>query len=117
MGRLLDSKYIITGTLLAQTPIHVGAAFGDLIADLPLARDGAGRHYLPGTSLAGPMRSWWIRQGYDAEEYFGRTPERNEAAKEGHASYIVVDDAPVVHAPPTELRDGVGIDATRDPAR
>jgi CRISPR/Cas system CSM-associated protein Csm3 (group 7 of RAMP superfamily) len=110
MGRLLTSKYVITGKLIAQSPIHVGAAFGDLVADQPLARDGAGRHYLPGTSLAGPMRSWWIRRGYDAENHFGRTPKRDDPANEGHASYITVDDAPVAEAGPIEIRDGVGID-------
>jgi CRISPR/Cas system CMR subunit Cmr4 (Cas7 group RAMP superfamily) len=90
MGRLLSCRYVLVGDLVAQTPVHIGAAFGDAATDLPLARDGADRFYLPGTSLAGPIRRWWRRHWQDTE-MFGRIPERNDG-DEGFASHLVIDD-------------------------
>ena len=74
MGRLIAKRYVVKGRLVAITPIHVGGAFGELVTDMPLARDGAGRCYIPGTSLAGPIRRWWSRRRSDSglfEKYRG----------------------------------------------
>jgi CRISPR/Cas system CSM-associated protein Csm3 (group 7 of RAMP superfamily) len=108
MGRLISHRYVLTGDLVAETPVHIGAAFGEATTDLPLARDGADRFYLPGTSLAGPIRRWW-RRHWDDAEMFGRIPERDDD-DEGFASHLVVDDAPAIGVPVFESRDGVGID-------
>ncbi|MCZ7659382.1 MAG: RAMP superfamily CRISPR-associated protein [Xanthobacteraceae bacterium] len=118
MGRLIARKYLVKGHLVAETPVHVGAASAQLVADMPLARDGAGRFYLPGTSLAGPIRHWWAARRDGAAEAFGRIPDRDgepgtagDASRDdGHASYILVDDAVALEAPASETRDGVGID-------
>jgi CRISPR/Cas system CSM-associated protein Csm3 (group 7 of RAMP superfamily) len=117
MGRLIAHRYVIEGDLVAETAIHIGGALGDLVTDMPLARDGADRFYIPGTSLAGPIRRWWSRRRSETEVVFGRIAEKQRGDQEpgarkdaGHASFIVVDDAPVVGEPITEIRDGVGID-------
>ena len=59
MARPIENRLIVSGTLEALTPLHVGGYGEDVDSDLPLARDGQGRHYLPGTSLAGPIRDWF----------------------------------------------------------
>jgi CRISPR/Cas system CSM-associated protein Csm3 (group 7 of RAMP superfamily) len=113
MGRLIRRRYIVEGELEAETPLHIGAAFGGLVTDMPLAEDGAGRFYLPGTSLAGPIRSWWRRGWRDDDRLFGMIPGRGAGhgvQAEGHASFILVEDAPAIGLPDVEVRDGVGID-------
>lgn len=112
MGRLLEKRFAITGLLKASTPVHVGGAGDDLVVDMPLARDGRGRVYIPGTSLAGPIRAWWGRvfNEEEAQLLFGRTPDRSDD-REGHASYVRIEDAPAANSVPIEeIRDGVGID-------
>src|SRR5216117_3113234 len=58
MARNITGRLILRGTLVARTPLHVGGLGEDVDTDLPLARDGAGRLYAPGTSLAGALRQW-----------------------------------------------------------
>src|SRR5262245_39483468 len=62
MARDIKGRIILRGTLVARTPLHVGGLGDDVDTDLPLARDGAGRLYAPGTSLAGALRQWCVEQ-------------------------------------------------------
>ncbi len=112
MARNLVTRYELTGTLVAATPMHVGGTGDDLVTDMPLAVDGTGRFYIPGTSLTGPIRAWWTRM-FDAEEaelLFGRTARSEK--DEGHASFVRIEDAVIEDAAGAaqEIRDGVGID-------
>ncbi|GCL38368.1 hypothetical protein SR1949_34820 [Sphaerospermopsis reniformis] len=104
MARKISSRIKVSGQLIAQTPIHVGGTGGNPQIDLPLAVNGQGKYYIPGTSLAGAFRSW-IEDSQKANNLWGYQQEKNA---EGHASFIVVEDAPIqgVNA---EIRDGVGI--------
>jgi CRISPR/Cas system CSM-associated protein Csm3 (group 7 of RAMP superfamily) len=106
MARRLSGRLRITGTLVARTPLHVGGHGEDVDTDLPLAKDGRGRHYVPGTSLAGPLRDW-CRQMYPTlvQETWGFQKDA-----EGRASGVVVADAVVPEGAAVEVRDGVGID-------
>lgn len=103
------SRIRLQGTLVAQTPLHVGGHGDDVDTDLPLARDGAGELYVPGTSLAGSLRQW-------CEQAFGEdTANRHwgyQNGDMGHASSVVVEDMPVNDSGSVvvEIRDGVGID-------
>ncbi len=57
--RLLQ-RYSIRGDLVCDTAVHVGAGgtgVEALATDMPVARDGRGRPYLPGASLRGALRS------------------------------------------------------------
>jgi len=119
MGRELLERLCIEGTLTAQTPLHVGG-YGDHVdTDLPLARNGDGVVYIPGTSLAGVLRAWCAQAlGEDrTRKLWGFQPAtRSENATgaevTGWASAIWVDDAPVAlpEGALMEIRDGVGID-------
>ena len=101
MARNTTTRFTLTGTLRCATPLHVGGFGDDPDTDLPLARDGLGCCYIPGTSLAGALRQW-------CRDAFGRQPfdpddptdpvnavwgyqNRSDSTK-GHASYVTVDD-------------------------
>lgn len=104
MSRAKDSVLRINGSLVTTEPLHVGSARFDLETDLPLALDGQRRYYVPGTSIAGALRSWMF-------EHFGATRAVAELwgdAEDLGASRLIVDDAFL----PTEqeIWDGVGID-------
>jgi CRISPR/Cas system CSM-associated protein Csm3 (group 7 of RAMP superfamily) len=106
-----DVRIEYTLTLRARTALHLGAATGDLVADLALARDGFGRCYVPGTSWGGVLRHLAQRifendVDVDIDDVFGRPPKGKDA---GHASRVFVDDTPIDGAR-VELRTGVGID-------
>ena len=116
MARKIHSRLLIEGTLMAETPLHVGG-FGESIdTDLPLAQNGRGEWYVPGTSIAGVLRSWCLKHfgqlAFQAdktliEEIFGF-----QKANKGHASFVLIEDATIDKANEvlTEIRDGVGID-------
>ncbi|MEN9224248.1 MAG: RAMP superfamily CRISPR-associated protein, partial [Thermostichus sp. DRC_bins_24] len=110
MARKITSRWRIKGTLVAETPLHVGGIGQDPIVDLSLAMDGQGNYYIPGTSLAGALRGWMSgsngSQKSEIEKLWGFQPPKGDG---GHASFIVVEDAPI-ESHFTEIRDGVGID-------
>lgn len=109
MARNIHSRIQLRGTLVTQSPLHVGGYGDDVDTDLPLARDGAGQLYVPGTSLAGSFREL-------AERLFGNSVIEElwgfQDGDKGHASFVMVDDALVEHSETAvvEIRDHVGID-------
>ncbi len=109
MARKLMGRLRIAGTLVARTPLHVGGYGDDVDTDLPLARDGRGRYYVPGTSLAGALRQWCREVGGNDEGPVKRVWGFQEGDK-GHASYVFVEDAVIPDGVAVEVRDGVGID-------
>ncbi len=111
MTRAIEQRFEISGQLVAETPISVAGLEGASTADMVLAVNGRGDYYLPGTSLAGPMRAWCldVLGEEPTRALWGRIPPRNSRAK-GHASYVWVEDAVVWNTAAPEIRDGVGID-------
>lgn len=124
-GAGIRTRVVVTGDLIAQTPIHLGNGDGDEQVDLPLLEDPLdGGPLLTGTTLAGALR------GYLLAREFGERParlspeqERRSAAAQllggaradvnGIASCLIVDDARARPAG-VERRDGVALDpATR----
>lgn len=102
MARNIDYTLILEGELVAETPLHIGGADNADTIDMPLAVNGKGEYYLPGTSIAGAIKAW--EQG--ANDSWGYAEK-----SEGHASFIIVDDAPALgDNPVAELWHGVGID-------
>jgi CRISPR/Cas system CSM-associated protein Csm3 (group 7 of RAMP superfamily) len=115
MARKVHSRYVITGTLVAKSPLHIGGVHNDPIVDLTLAVNGAGDYYIPGTSLAGSLRSW-MEELEEDQDITGKLwgPRLGQTGRnrsdEGHASWVIVDDAVIQGKVQAELRDGVGID-------
>lgn len=112
MARKIDTRIIVEGKLIAQTPLHVGGLGTDIGVDLPLAVNGKGDLYVPGTSLAGALRGWMevAISPDDAEEMWGYQKEKK--SDEGIASFVIIEDGAVTLAEGAscEIRDNVGID-------
>ncbi|NJN31004.1 MAG: hypothetical protein HC824_11665 [Synechococcales cyanobacterium RM1_1_8] len=127
MARKIHSRIRIKGQLKVMRSLHVGGIHGDVSnVDLSLAVNGQGQVYIPGTSLAGAIRSY-MTQVYDDHKSVQTGPTKMDGVwgyqekDRGHASFIVVEDA-VVSLPSgeaaqprpmqprdMEIRDGVGI--------
>ena len=109
MARNLHSRICLSGTIVTQSPLHVGGLGDDVDTDLPLARNGAGQLYVPGTSLAGALREM-------AEQLFGEVVVDdlwgNQNGNKGHASFVMVDDSVIENSESVviEIRDHVQID-------
>ncbi|MBE6051098.1 MAG: CRISPR-associated RAMP protein [Clostridium sp.] len=55
-----ENRYIIEGTLITESPLHIGAGINDFIptaVDAAVIRDENNTPYIPGTSLKGVLRS------------------------------------------------------------
>jgi len=120
MARDTTIRYTLAGTLMCRTPLHIGGFGDDPDTDLPLARDGRGRCYVPGTSLAGALRQW-CRRAFGNQPHDPADPtdpvnrvwgyqNRNDSTQ-GDASFVTVDDLYVSDEQLVpEVRDGVGMD-------
>ena len=109
MARNIHSRVCLKGMLFAQTPLHVGGHGSDVDTDLPLARNGAGQLYIPGTSLAGALRAYCERL---FDEKIVNRLWGYQQGDAGHASYVVIEDVVIKDSETivVEIRDGVGID-------
>jgi len=101
---------MVTGTLVLETPTHLGNGDADGLLDMPLILDPLeGKALLTGTSIAGVLRAY-LRE-YSlllAQQLFGQA-----SGDDNVQSPLIVDDA-LGSEPDFELRDGVAIDpATR----
>ena len=109
MARNIHSRLRLTGVLVTQSPLHVGGYGDDVDTDMPLARDGAGRLYVPGTSVAGALREHAVRLFGDkiVDSLWG-SPHDDD----GRASFVMIDDVGITNSEQVivEVRDGVGID-------
>ena len=108
MSRRIVGKVRIRGNLVAQTPISVGGLGAGEHVDLDVAVDGAGRFYIPGTSLAGPMRAW-LSENVESEklldELFGFIEQTED---KGQASSLFIEDSPAQGAV-RERRHGIAL--------
>ena len=96
MSRKVIGKVEVEGKLVALTPISVGGLGEGEHVDLELAEDGTGCCYVPGTSLAGPMRAW-LASRLDGKEnhplirsLFGYVD-----GNDGQASALFIHDSPI----------------------
>lgn len=116
MARKIESRLKISGTLLAESPLHVGGRGGDPLVDLALAVNGQGKYYISGTSLSGALKGWMqecFNDGLISKQIWGFSEkEEGEDSNQGHASFVIVEDAIInlLKGTNIEIRDGVGID-------
>ncbi len=110
-------RHEITGVLETVTALRVGGWAPSVNADLTVARDGLGRFVIPGTSLAGALRSWLgsvtgpggtaLFSPPDLGRVFGNLVPGSE---DGDLCLIRIDDATATGDVQAAVRDGVGID-------
>lgn len=121
----------ITAQLVLRTALHVGTGNSTEAADDLLRRDAQGRILIPGTSLAGSLRTIATRlaprlgsapcQSIQEGDFIGKicgclacqlfgdvNPQRDHT--KGCASRLIIFDAPLEKEPELVIRDGVGID-------
>ncbi|QQS46597.1 MAG: hypothetical protein IPM66_22305 [Acidobacteriota bacterium] len=127
-GQAASSLYhrlIISGRILVPSALHIGSGQASLLTDAAIRRDKSGKPYIPGSSLAGLLRS----AAQDFAPYLCENPNKvierlfgkSDATKEGkfRASYLSVEDASLREQfhPDLEIRDHVGIDRLRAAAQ
>ena len=121
----------ITATLRLRTALHVGTGQDSETTDDLLRRDARGRLLIPGTAIAGALRSLATRLAprFDGEQPCQALtgPTTNEACQclvcrlfgdvnpseeneEASAARVLVYDAVLADVPGLQIRDGVGID-------
>lgn len=118
MARKINSRLKINGKLYAKTPLYFGCNNTNSDTDLPLAVNGKGQLYVPGTNIAGWLRNWMERlidednlTAKEIENLWGSRKFSDRVNNQTHASFIIVQDgliSPSNIIP--EIRNGVGID-------
>jgi CRISPR/Cas system CSM-associated protein Csm3 (group 7 of RAMP superfamily) len=114
-ARPLVARWVIQGRLTLLTALHLGGGEGDHI-DMPVLRDGrTGRPLLPGTTLAGALRSalgdrlagYGAREPVEVSYLFGGCRGDDDGAQ----SPLIVFDAigTLPKGATIEARDGVAI--------
>ena len=111
MSRPIKGKIVVKGELEALTPVSVGGTGASGPVDLELARNGKGNYYIPGTSLAGPIRAWLesnIENGAKLTNFMFGFQKQDQ----GHASHLFVEDAQLLNLKniSREIRNGVRIE-------
>jgi len=118
MARKLSTQLRFNGKLHTLSPLHCGGIADDNQAAMSLAVDGGNQYYIPGTELAGVLRSW-TEQHFPAEQDITKClwgfqdPTANTSDKAaGQASRIIVENAriEIPGGQPAEIWDGIGID-------
>ncbi len=99
-------RYILRATLRCHTALHLGGLASTPATDKSLARDGQGRLYLPGTSLAGILRAMIETKDKEAANaLFGY-----QKYQEGQRSALLVNHGYFLPGfPMPEIRDLVHI--------
>src|SRR2546427_3889164 len=109
MARRIHSRLKIGGTLTAATALHVGGHGDSPDTDFPLAQNGSGDFYIPGTSITGVLRAWFGKKFGQIqisanksliEEIFGF-----QKGDDGQASFVIVEDIALPRATQSEIRD------------
>lgn len=118
MGRKLHSRLKISGTLKTETALHIGGHSDSPDTDMPLAINGKGEFYIPGTSITGVLRAWCEKSfGEDLTDelyaWTARKGDKNKKAEDSEkkkfASFVIVEDIALPDDAQDEIRDGVGI--------
>lgn len=113
MSRRSNGRFVLTGLLTFHEPFLIGGVDTDAGVDVSPLFNGAGDVLVPGTSLAGVLRSWISTNcddigPHDLETIFGGIGEHSGASR------IRIDDVALRSASTGEILlsnvDGVGID-------
>lgn len=75
------------------TPLAIGSGEKDIITDALVATDVNGLPYIPGTAIAGVVRSMLIQEGVDPETFFGF-----QKKKDGNGSKIIFTEAKILNS-------------------
>ncbi len=113
MSRTVRHRWVLTGTLVAESAVHVGGVGEGPATSLGAARDGQDCPLLPGTSLAGTIRAALGTLDPAEERLWGRISGRLPRGGDdgaGEASWVWVADATAPADTVPEVRESVSID-------
>lgn len=105
-GAKLVRKIVIQSKLKTQSPLRIGSGANEGLTDILILKDKQGQPFIPGTSLAGVLRSE-IAAIYDekaADKLFGSIDGRDSNQSMLNISDVVLTSKGIV------VRDGVAID-------
>lgn len=91
----------------ASTPLAVGTGEKDIITDALVAKDANGLPYIPGTSIAGVVRSMLKQIGTDTDKFFG-FQDRND----GEGSKIIFTEGKIIDSEGRVI-DGMNLNAIK----
>ena len=92
----------------ASTPLAVGTGEKDIITDALVAKDANGLPYIPGTSIAGVVRSMLKQIGTDTDKFFG-FQDRND----GEGSKIIFTEGKIIDSE-GKVIDGMNLNAIKN---
>lgn len=104
-------RFLARFVIEAKTPLAVGSGEKDITTDALVATDGNGLPYIPGTAIAGVVRSMIGEES--AKTFFGyQVPNKK---KDGKGSEIIFTEAKILNSK-GEVVDGLNIEAIdKDP--
>ncbi len=126
--RRIAARWVVCGELVLESACHLGNGDEGSHVDLPLLLDRAqGLPLLPGTSLAGALRSYacdrlhgyCVHEGDEGDQHESASVSRlfggRRGDEDGGQSPLIVFDS-LAEGAVVEIRDGVALDAARGTA-
>lgn len=101
-------RFLARFVIEAKTPLAVGSGEKDIITDALVATDVNGLPYIPGTAIAGVVRSMLKQQGVNTDVFFGF-----QNGDKGEGSQIIFTEAKILNSK-GEVMDGMKLDAFND---
>lgn len=86
-------RFLARFVIEATTPLAIGSGEKDITTDALVATDVNGLPYIPGTAIAGVVRSMLIQEGVDPKAFFGF-----QKKKDGEGSKIIFTEAKILNS-------------------
>lgn len=102
-------RFLARFVIEAKTPLSVGSGEKDIITDALVATDVNGLPYIPGTAIAGVVRSMLKQEKVDTDEFFGF-----QKGDKGKGSQIIFTEAKILNSK-GEVMDGLNLSVFEDP--
>lgn len=98
-------RFLARLVIEAKTSLAVGSGEKDIITDALVATDVNGLPYIPGTAIAGVVKSMLKQDGVDTDAFFGF-----QSKDQGEGSQIIFTEAKILNAK-GEVVDGLHVEA------
>lgn len=102
-------RFLARLVIEAKTPLAVGSGEKDIVTDALVAKDVNGLPYIPGTAIAGVVRSMLKQEDYDTDKFFGF-----QNKKDGEGSQIIFTEARILNSK-GEVIEGLNLKVFEDP--
>ena len=86
-------RFLARLVIEAKTPLAIGSGEKDIISDALVATDVNGLPYIPGTAIAGVVRSLLKQEEVDTDTFFGF-----QSKNQGEGSQIIFTEAKILNS-------------------